>query len=62
MIPATMRILNTYHSSEDNRRRNDYVRKNDVPALNKAVIEAALTFAVAVLMAASECFIKNKKE
>lgn len=57
-----MRILNTYHSSEDNRRRNDYVRKNDVPALNKAVIEAALTFAVAVLMAASECFIKNKKE
>ena len=56
-----MRILNTYHSSEDNRRRNDYVRKNDVPALNKAVIEAALTFAVAVLMAASECFIKNKK-
>lgn len=57
-----MRILNTYHSSEDNRRRNDYVCKNDVPALNKAVIEAALTFAVAVLMAASECFIKNKKE
>lgn len=45
-----------------NTRRNEYVRKKDVPTLSKAVIEAALTFAVAVLMAASDCFLKNKKE
>ena len=43
-------------------RRNEYVRKKDVPTLNRAVIAAALTFAVAVLMAASDCFLKNKKE
>ena len=44
------------------KRRNEYVCKKDAPALSKAVIEAALTFAVAVLMAASDCFLKNKKE
>ena len=32
------------------------------PVVTEAVIEAALTFAVAVLMAASDCFLKNKKE
>ena len=38
-----------------------YVRKKDIPALNKAVIEAALTFAVAVLMAASRMFSQKQK-
>ena len=44
------------------KRRNEYVCKKDIPTLNKAVIEAALTFVVTVLMAASDCFLKNKKE
>ena len=38
------------------------MQKNDVPTLSKAAIEAALTFAVAILLAASDCFLKNKKE
>ena len=38
------------------------MQKNDLPTLSKAAIEAALTFAVAVLVAASDCFLKNKKE
>ena len=44
------------------KRRNEYVRKKYTPALNKAVIEATLAFVVTVLMAASDCFLKNKKE
>ena len=38
------------------------MQKNDVPTLSKAAIEATLTFAVAILLAASDCFLKNKKE
>lgn len=38
------------------------MQKNDLPTLSKTAIEAALTFAVAVLVAASDCFLKNKKE
>ena len=54
-----------YIALKDIARRQDISKKyleQIIPTLNKAVIEAALTFAVAVLMAASDCFLKNKKE
>ena len=61
-IYVLQQTIKVSHFSEDMKRRNEYVRKKYTPALSKAVIEAALTFAVAVLMAASDCFLKNKKE
>ena len=41
---------------------NDYASMVGMSDVDKAAIEAALTFAVAVLMAASDCFLKSKKE
>lgn len=34
----------------------------DVPALSKAAIEAIVAFTVSVLIAAADCFLKDKEE